>query len=92
MQDVAPASVHGNFVRVKSVKPAGREDAYNMEVEWYHNFAINGGLIVHNCESLRYGLMSRPAPKIITVKQKKERRFDPFSTGKKPPENGFFDL
>jgi phage terminase large subunit len=46
----------------------------------------------HAAESLRYGLMSRPAPKIITVKQKKEHRFDPFSTGKKPPENGFFDL
>ena len=31
------------------------EDVYNMEVENYHNFAVNGGLIVHNCmDCLRY--------------------------------------
>lgn len=28
-----------------------------MEVERYHNFAVNGGLIVHNCiDSARYAL------------------------------------
>jgi len=33
----------------------GVEDVYNMEVEDNHNFAINGGLIVHNCmDSTRY--------------------------------------
>ena len=31
------------------------EDVYNMEVEKYHNFAVNDGLIVHNCmDCLRY--------------------------------------
>lgn len=31
------------------------EDVYNMEVDKYHNFAVNGGLIVHNCmDCLRY--------------------------------------
>lgn len=30
---------------------------YNMEVEQHHNFAIEGGLIVHNCtDSCRYAL------------------------------------
>lgn len=33
----------------------GYEDVYNMEVEDNHNFAVNGGLIVHNCmDSIRY--------------------------------------
>lgn len=33
----------------------GYADVYNMEVEDNHNFAINGGLIVHNCmDSMRY--------------------------------------
>lgn len=33
----------------------GYEDVYNMEVEDNHNFAVNGGLIVHNCmDSMRY--------------------------------------
>ncbi|HBR08009.1 MAG TPA: hypothetical protein DD735_03805 [Clostridiales bacterium] len=28
-----------------------------MEVDGYHNFAVNGGLIVHNCiDSVRYAL------------------------------------
>lgn len=40
--------------KVKSIKSLGREDVYNMEVENTHNFAINGGLIVHNCDGLRY--------------------------------------
>ena len=38
-----------------------REDVYNMEVDRVHNFAIQGGIIVHNCyDSTRYFLMERP--------------------------------
>ena len=44
-------------VRVKSIHPAGRADVYNMEVEGTHNYAIEGGVIVHNC---RYVLMENP--------------------------------
>lgn len=30
---------------------------YNMEVERFHNFAVNGGLIVHNCiDAARYAM------------------------------------
>lgn len=33
----------------------GVENVYNMEVEENHNFAVNGGLIVHNCmDNIRY--------------------------------------
>lgn len=42
---------------VKSIKPIGYADVYNMEVENHHNFSVNGGFIVHNC---RYGVLSRP--------------------------------
>ena len=43
------------LIGVKSVKLDGNADVYNMEVEDNHNFAVNGGLIVHNCmDSLRY--------------------------------------
>ena len=45
------------MAKVKSIKFVGYADVYNMEVESHHNFAVNGGLIVHNC---RYGVMSRP--------------------------------
>lgn len=74
--------------RLLSVKKAGRADVYNMEVDDYHNYAIDGGLIVHNCESLRYALMSRPSrskpPKII-----KPKPYDPLSDDK-PLKGGFF--
>ncbi len=51
------------FVKVKKIKQLSPEDVYNLEAEKYHNFAINGGLIVHNCmDSMRYALMDvKPA-------------------------------
>ena len=53
----APHSCAGRFARVKSVRRTTPEPVYNMEVERYHNFAVNGGLIVHNCiDSARYAL------------------------------------
>lgn len=43
------------YVGIKSIKPAGREPVYNMEVDGYHNFSVNGGIIVHNCmDAIRY--------------------------------------
>lgn len=33
------------------------QPVYNMEVEHHHNFAVQGGMIVHNCiDSTRYAL------------------------------------
>lgn len=47
--------VDGNFEKVVSIRAAGYENVYNMEVEDNHNFAVNGGFIVHNCmDSIRY--------------------------------------
>lgn len=40
---------------IKSIEDDGYEDVYNMEVDDVHNFAVNGGYIVHNCmDSMRY--------------------------------------
>ena len=42
-------------VKVTGVHPDGVEEVYNMEVEDTHCFAVNGGLIVHNCmDATRY--------------------------------------
>lgn len=44
-----------SFVGIKSIRPAGIEDVYNMEVKKHHNFLINGGLVAHNCmDDIRY--------------------------------------
>lgn len=41
--------------RVIEIAEDGEEDVYNMEVDGTHCFAVNGGLIVHNCmDSTRY--------------------------------------
>lgn len=43
------------FVGLKSVKKCGAEPVYNMEVDDFHNFSVNGGIIVHNCmDDIRY--------------------------------------
>lgn len=42
---------HTNLETVVSVRPAGREPVYDIEVEDNHNFVANG-LLVHNCHML----------------------------------------
>ena len=42
-------------MKVVGIELDGVEDVYNMEVLGTHNFAVNGGLIVHNCmDAMRY--------------------------------------
>lgn len=57
-----------NYVGVKSIETLGKQDVYNMEVEDTHCFAVNGGLIVHNCmDQMRYFVKTM---RIAKVKQK----------------------
>lgn len=44
-----------SFAGIASIKPLGKQPVYNMEVDDYHNFSVNGGIIVHNCmDATRY--------------------------------------
>lgn len=53
----APDHARADYVGIKSIKRKPMQPVYNMEVRRYHNFAVNGGLIVHNCiDSARYAL------------------------------------
>lgn len=53
-------------MNVKCVKPVGKADVYNMTVEDTHNFIIQGGVVSHNCDDIRYMCMMRPiAPRRI---------------------------
>ena len=50
-----PENAQIKCVGVKSIKKVDPEPVYNMEVEDNHNFAVNDGLIVHNCmDATRY--------------------------------------
>ena len=46
------------YVKVKAITKQQNEDVYNLEADKYHNFAVNGGIIVHNCmDALRYAMI-----------------------------------
>ena len=49
------------LVGVKSIEiMPQREDVYNMEVAGVHNFAVNGGIVVHNCmDCIRYFVQTK---------------------------------
>lgn len=44
----------GTYVKIKRIRKCGRAPVYNMEVRNHHNYAVNGGFILHNCDALRY--------------------------------------
>jgi len=55
-------------VGIKSIELDGNEDVYNLEVADNQNFAVNGGLIVHNCmDSARYFVQT------MNIVKKKEK-------------------
>lgn len=41
-------------MKIKSITPCGRETVYNMTVDVHHNYLISGGIILKNCDALRY--------------------------------------
>lgn len=86
-QHAAQEPARAKSSRVRRVRLVGREDVYNMEVDTHHNFAIQGGLIVHNCEAARYGLMSRPARTVIK-QPPKPKPYDPLADDT-PTRRGF---
>lgn len=68
-EDDEVMDVSGHTSRVKSVKRRSAEPVYNMEVERFHNFAVNGGLIVHNCiDSSRYALEPEIGRRVATTR------------------------
>jgi len=47
--------IDGSFEEVVYIHVVGYENVYNMEVADNHNFAVNGGIIAHNCmDATRY--------------------------------------
>lgn len=66
-------------MKVKAIVPAGRMDVFNMEVEDTHDFAVQGGVIVHNCyDECRYICMENPIAMRIKPAPK-PKPFDPLS-------------
>ncbi len=48
-----------------------RKDVYDLEVPYYHNFAVNDGIIVHNCiDATRYALETFISQRKVVLIQK----------------------
>lgn len=52
--------------KIKSIKYVGKEDVYNMQVKDHHNYSVNGGLIIHNCDALRYFIKTIIKPRRLS--------------------------
>ncbi len=61
------------MAEIKSIKYIGKQDVYNLEVDVYHNFSINGGLIVHNCGMglVAYHAEQSKAPEAVKTRLQK---------------------
>lgn len=72
-------------MKIKAIRYAGKADVFNMEVADTHDYAIENGLIVHNC---RYVIMLTK-PKIkLPVNIQKYRRVSPLGiTDRKEDDN-----
>lgn len=55
-------------MKIKTIEVIENQDVYNMFVDKYNNFSINGGIVVHNCDALRYFCNMRTAPSIKPLK------------------------
>lgn len=56
------------YVKIKKITQSHNEDVYNLEADKYHNFAVNGGLIVHNCaDALRYAFSDMKPSAIASI-------------------------
>lgn len=67
-----------NYVTVKSVEPLEeREDVYCLTVENVHNFAIQGGVIVHNCGMLTVKLKEKESDIDMMQLDKAIRKYVP---------------
>ncbi len=67
-------------MQIKSITPAGKADVYNMEVADVHDFAVENGVIIHNCyDDVRYMCQYNPiAPRKPQIF--KPKAYDPLST------------
>lgn len=55
-----------NTVKVVGVSLDTQEDVYNMTVDDNHNFSVNGGIITHNCDAMRYMVKTKRLTKVST--------------------------
>lgn len=51
-------------MKIKKISYIGKQDVYNMEVEGYHNYILDNGMVIKNCDAIRYFVAGRPYPSV----------------------------
>ena len=51
-------------MKIKKITKIGNADVYNMEVEKYHNYILDNGMVIKNCDAIRYFVAGRPYPSV----------------------------
>lgn len=74
--------------RIVTKRYLGKQKVYNMEVEGLHNFVTAGGIVLHNCDMLRYYCVSRTmraeaqaADDAVENEDETEEDYDSYMTG-----------
>ena len=60
--------------KVVSIKPIGIFPVYNMVVDEYHNYITANGVILKNCDALRYYCQHRPVSAKLPDMRKPEQK------------------
>ena len=79
-------------MKIKSITKAGVEPVYNMTVDEHHNYMIHGGVILKNCDALRYYAVTRTlgaemAPAMAEDEDDEGMDYDASMTGGEMTEN-----
>ena len=64
-------------IKVKKITYVGKEPVYDMYVDEYHNFVSGDGVVLHNCDSLRYWCVSRATiPRTADTRTPEDKMID----------------
>ena len=65
-------------MKISRISKAGKEPVYNMVVDEFHNYMIHGGIILKNCDALRYYCISRTMPTLAPTEEYARDEFDDY--------------
>lgn len=65
-------------MKIRRISKAGKEPVYNMVVDEFHNYMIHGGIILKNCDALRYYCISRTMPTQAPTEEYARDEFDDY--------------
>ena len=57
-------------MKIKSIKKTANEAVYNLTVNKHHNYLTSSGMVLKNCDALRYFCVNFTYPSEIEIERK----------------------